>query len=74
MVGPLVAGAGVGGPFDPVGVVPCAADDAGAGAVPPSGVEVARAGEAGHDRGERSPGLVRGKGRVSGGIPIRPGG
>lgn len=58
---PLVAGAGVAWPFDPVGVVSGSADGAGVGAVPPGGVEVAWAGDAGHDRGEGSPGLVRGK-------------
>jgi hypothetical protein len=49
---PVVAGAGVAWPFDPVGVVPGSADDAGEGAVPPGWVEVARAGDAGHDRGQ----------------------
>jgi hypothetical protein len=62
----VVAGAGVAWPFDSVGVVPGAADDAGVGAVPPWGVEVARAGDIGHDRSEELPGLVRGKGRVCG--------
>ena len=57
----MVAVAGVAGPFDPVGVVPGPADDAGVGAVPPGWVEVARPGDVGHDRGERSPGLVRGE-------------
>jgi hypothetical protein len=57
----VVADAGVAGPFDSVGVVPGPADDAGVGAVPPGGVEVARAGDVGHDGGEGSPGLVRGE-------------
>jgi hypothetical protein len=36
----VVAGADVAGPFDSVGVVPGAADDAGVGAVPPAGLRL----------------------------------
>jgi hypothetical protein len=57
----VVADAGVTVSFDQVGVVPGAADDAWVGAVPPRGVEVARAGDVGHNRGEGPLGLVRGE-------------
>jgi hypothetical protein len=64
----VVADTGVAGSFDQVGVVPGAADD-GVGAVPPGRVEVARAGDVGQGQGEQPPGLVAGKGRVSGPVP-----
>jgi hypothetical protein len=47
-----VAGAGIAGPFHPVGVVAGAFDDAGVGAVPPLGVEVAVGGDVGRELGE----------------------
>ena len=46
----VVAGAGVGGSFDSVGVVPGAFDHAGIGAVAALGVEVAFPGDIGHHR------------------------
>ncbi len=48
----VVAGAGVGGSFDAVGVVAGAFDHAGIGAVAAFGVEVTFAGDVGHHRRE----------------------
>ena len=63
-----MAGAVLAGFLDAVGVVACALDDAGVGALAP-GVEVLRAGDGGHDAAEGPFSLVRGEkpGRRPGG-------
>ena len=55
-----VAGAVVAGPFDAVGVVAGSFDDPRVGPVPALGVEVLRAGDVGHDRGEDAFLVLRG--------------
>ena len=59
--GTWVAGAVVAGALDPVGVVTGALDDPGVGPVPPFRVEVLFPGDVGHDPGQDSCLLVRGK-------------
>ena len=56
-----VAGAVVAGSFDAVGVVAGSLDHPGVGPVPPTGVEVLRPGDPGHDRGEDAFLLLRGE-------------
>jgi hypothetical protein len=56
-----MAGAVVAGPLDAVRVVAGSFDDPRVGPVPALGVEVLRAGDAGHDRGEDAFLVLRGK-------------
>jgi len=63
-----VADAVVTGPFDPAGVAAGPLDHPGIGPVPPPGVEVLSASDAGRDRGEDAFLLLRGKRPPAGGL------